>query len=109
MPDDVKIVVLGSCGGYKNLSTILKSSPNAHIISTKEIGFGDINGPILNYLHQNFQSGKVLDWRAMWATLNKTFSKDKNKAVRESWENYIPPYKNLGAIFIKAYNKKMAE
>ena len=51
MPDDVKIVVLGSCGGYKNLSTILKSSPNAHIISTKEIGFGDINGPILNYLH----------------------------------------------------------
>jgi len=109
MPDDVKIVVLGSCGGYKNLSTILKSSPNAHIISTKEIGFGDINGPILNYLHQNFQSGKVLDWRAMWATLNKTFSKDKSKTVRESWENYIPPYKNLGAIFIKAYNKKMAE
>ncbi|MBP6431593.1 MAG: hypothetical protein KA319_07500 [Ferruginibacter sp.] len=109
MPDDVKIIVLGSCGGYKNLSTILKNSPNAHIISTKEIGVGDINRPILNYLHQNFQSSKVLDWRTMWATLHKTFSKDPSKAVRESWENYIPPYKNLGAIFIKAYNRKVAE
>ena len=27
-------------------------------------------------------------------------------AIRESWEDYIPPYRNLGAIFIKAYNKK---
>jgi hypothetical protein len=45
----------------------------------------------------------------MWAALSKTFSKDPSKAVRESWENYIPPYKNLGAIFIKAYNKKVAE
>jgi hypothetical protein len=109
MPDDVKIIILGSCGGYKNLSTILKNSPNAHIISTKEIGVGDINRPILNYLHQNFQSSKVLDWRTMWASLSKTFSKDPSKAVRESWENYLPPYKNLGAIFIKAYNRKMVE
>jgi hypothetical protein len=109
MPDDVKIIVLGSCGGYKNLSIILKNSPNAHIISTKEIGVGDINRPILNYLHQNFQSSKLLDWRTMWAALGKTFSKDPSKAVRESWENYIPPYKNLGAIFIKAYNRKVVE
>ncbi len=109
MPDDAKIIVLGSCGGYKNLSTILKNSPNAHIISTKEIGVGDINRPILNYLHQNFQSSKVLDWRTMWATLGKLFIKDPSKAVRESWENYIPPYKNLGAIFIKAYNTKVGE
>ena len=43
----------------------------------------------------------------MWASLTKLFSADQNKTLLESWEDYIPPYKNLGAIFIKAYNKKM--
>jgi hypothetical protein len=107
MPGDAKIVVLGSCGGYKNLNQILDICPDAHIISTKEIGKGDINKPVINYLNQNILAGKTIDWRQMWASLTKVFSKDPNKEVRESWESYVPPYKNLGAIFIKAYNKKM--
>ncbi|MEO6489319.1 MAG: hypothetical protein ABIO04_05195 [Ferruginibacter sp.] len=107
MAGDAKIVVLGSCGGYKNLNDIIDNNPDAHIISTKEIGAGEINRPILNYLNQAFESGNTLSWKPMWATLTKLFSTDPNKAVRESWEDYIPPYKNLGAIFIKAYNKKM--
>ena len=107
MPDNVKIVVLGSCGGYKNLNKILETSPDAHIISTKEIGAGDINKPILNYLNQAMRSGNTIAWRDMWHSLSSLFSRDPNKNVRESWENYIPPYRNLGAIFIKAYNKKM--
>jgi hypothetical protein len=109
MPGDAKIIVLGSCGGYKNLNRILSLCPDAHIVSTKEIGKGDINRPILNYLNQNFVSGKPLMWVDMWASLTKFFSKDPSAAVRESWDDYIPPYKNLGAIFIKAYNKKMDE
>lgn len=107
MAGDAKIVVLGSCGGYKNLNDIIENNPEAHIISTKEIGAGEINRPILNYLNQVFESGTTLSWKPMWASLTKLFLNDPNKAVRESWEDYIPPYKNLGAIFIKAYNKKM--
>ncbi len=107
MPPTAKIVVLGSCGGYKNLNQILEVCPDAHIITTKEIGKGDINKPILNYLNQIFVSGKVLAWKDMWASLTKFFSTDPNREVRESWDDYVPPYKNLGAIFIKAYNKKM--
>ena len=106
MNGSAKIILLGSCGGYKNLSEILEISPDAHIISTKEIGKGDINKPIINYLNQSFASGKQLVWKDMWAALTKTFYADSNKAMRESWDDYIPPYKNLGAIFIKAYNKK---
>ncbi|MCP9751639.1 hypothetical protein [Ferruginibacter sp. HRS2-29] len=107
MPGDAKIVVLGSCGGYQNLSEILEISPDAHIISTKEIGAGDINRPILNYLNQSFLSGDKLSWKAMWSSLGKLFSSDPSRMIRESWEDYIPPYKNLGAIFIKAYHKQM--
>ena len=104
---NAKVILLGSCGGYKNLSEILEISPDAHIISTKEIGKGDINKPIINYLNQSFMSGKMLVWKDMWAALSKIFYTDVNKAMRESWDDYIPPYKNLGAIFIKAYNKQM--
>ncbi|HMG83657.1 MAG TPA: hypothetical protein VK559_11525 [Ferruginibacter sp.] len=107
MPSTAKIIVLGSCGGYKNLNEILDICPDAHIISTKEIGKGDINKPILNYLNQDFISGKTIIWQDMWTSLSKYFAADSNKDVRDSWDNYIPPYKNLGAIFIKAYNKKI--
>lgn len=107
MAGDAKIVVLGSCGGYQNLNKILEICPDAHIISTKEIGAGDINRPILNYMNQTLSSGANLSWKAMWQSLDKIFSVDQSKAVRDSWDDYIPPYKNLGAIFLKAYTKKM--
>ena len=41
----------------------------------------------------------------MWDDLSLFFAKQP-KDIKEAWEDYIPPYKNLGAIFIKAYNKK---
>ncbi len=107
MVPDAKIVVLGSCGGYQNLNQIISTCPDAHIISTKEIGKGDINRPILNYLNQSVASGKPLVWKDMWTSLTKLFYSDGNKGMRESWDDYVPPYKNLGAIFIKAYHKKM--
>ncbi|MBS1741823.1 MAG: hypothetical protein JST81_02205 [Bacteroidetes bacterium] len=107
MPGDAKIVVLGSCGGYKNLNTILEICPDANIISTKEIGTGSITQPIQNYLNQSMISGNKIVWKDMWNTLTKSFSKDPSREKRDSWDDYIPPYKNLAAIFIKAYNKKM--
>lgn len=109
MPSFAKVVVLGSCGGFQNLNQILEVSPDAHIISTKEIGKGDINKPILNYLNQSFISGKTLSWRDMWKSLSSFFGNDPSRDVRESWEDYIPPYRNLGAIFLKAYHKQTAE
>ncbi len=108
MPENAKIVVLGSCGGYQNLNQILEISPDAHIVSTKEIGAGDINRPILNYMNQTFITDTTLSWKKMWQSLTKTFSTDPSMAIRESWDDYVPPYKNLGAIFIKAYHKKTA-
>lgn len=107
MTGNAKIIVLGSCGGYKNLSQILTICPDANIISTKEIGKGDINKPIINYLNQAFMAGNTIVWKDMWGAMTKVFYADPNKEIRESWDDYIPPYKNLGAIFIKAYNLKM--
>lgn len=41
-----KIVILGSCGGYHNLSTILQQSEDAHIISSKQTGSMHVNDPL---------------------------------------------------------------
>ena len=109
MAGNAKIVMLGSCGGFKNLNDIIRANPDAHIISTKEIGAGDINRPILNYLNQSFESGSKLVWKNMWASLTKLFTEDPINAIRESWDDYIPPYKNLGAIFLKGYNNLLQE
>lgn len=107
MPDNAKIVIVGSCGGFKNISQILKFSPDANIISTKEIGKGDINTSVLTCLNQNLMTGKTLVWKNMWGTLTRQFA--GNADTKESWEDYIPPYRNLGVIFMKAYNKKILD
>jgi len=105
MAGDAKIVVLGSCGGYKNLNKLIDINPEAHIISTKEIGTGNINQVITNKLNQILLSGKPVAWKGFWDDLSVYFAKQP-KDIKEAWDDYIPPYKNLGAIFIKAYNKK---
>ncbi|MEO5501024.1 MAG: hypothetical protein ABIR31_06225 [Ginsengibacter sp.] len=104
LPENAKIIMLGSCGGYQNLKTILKYAPEAHIISTKQTGTKNVNKPIIEALDNAFQTGSNIDWRQMWASLTSSFNKAP-KDVRETFEDYIPPQKNLGALFIKAFNK----
>jgi len=105
LPETAKIIMLGSCGGYQNLKTILKYAPEAHIISTKETGAMDVNKPIIDALDNTLRGGKNIDWRQMWASLEIQFS-HASQQIRETFEDYIPPQKNLGALFIKAYNKE---
>jgi len=96
--------MLGSCGGFHNLANVLDKAPDAHIISTKQIGTYMVNDPIIRNMNEYLLAGKRVDWLEMWQTLGKFFA---NKSVREKelFSDYIPPNKNLGAIFIKAYRK----
>jgi len=104
LPENAKIIMLGSCGGYQNLKTILDYAPEAHIISTKQTGAMNVNKPIIDALDNTFRTGKNIDWRQMWDNLSASFAKAP-KSTRETFDDYIPPQKNLGALFIKAYQK----
>jgi len=104
LPSSADIVVLGSCGGYNNLNEVLNISENAHIISSKQVGTKTVNEPILQAINNSLLAGKNIDWIAIWKELSVRFQKD---AAKEMFDDYIPPYKNLGAIFIKAYRKSM--
>ncbi len=97
-----KIVFMGSCGGYHLIHDILKNAPGAHIIASKQIGKTAINQPFFNLLMEKLRNGNNVEWNSFW--------KELNKVVRvEGLEDYIPPHKNLGAIFIKAYKKAMGD
>ncbi|GAA4452795.1 hypothetical protein [Rurimicrobium arvi] len=100
--DKTKVVVLGSCGGYHNLSTILTNSPDAQIISTKQTGAMAVNEPILRALNDNLGEGTDVNWVNMWKRLDGEF---KGKPAESTFRDYVPPHKNLGAIFIKAYRR----
>jgi hypothetical protein len=91
-----KIVFMGSCGGFHLIDVILHKSEDAHIIASKQIGKTAINRPFFELLTDKIRNGNNIDWIPFW----KEF---KTKAGTEGFEDYIPPYKNLGAIFIKAY------
>ncbi len=104
LSENAKIIMLGSCGGYKNLDSILTYAPEAHIISTKQTGAKNVNKPIIEALDNTLRSGNNIDWREMWSGLENTFSKT-SREIRETFEDYIPPQKNLGALFIKAYSR----
>ena len=104
MPQSAKIIMLGSCGGYNNLKQILDYAPDAHIISTKQIGARDVNKPIIEALNNTLRNGRNIDWRQMWADLEILFTKE-GRDKKDLFDDYIPPHKNLGALFIKAYTK----
>jgi hypothetical protein len=70
---------------------------------SKQIGKQVINQPFMDLLNEKLRNGNGIDWVPFW----KEF---QNKAGKvEGFDDYIAPYKNLGAIFIKAYKSQMGE
>jgi hypothetical protein len=98
-----KVVLLGSCGGYHNMNGVLKVCPYAHIIATKQVGSGTINQPMIIYLTDLLQQGKNLNWPQIWKEFTIRFKSNN------MFDDYVPPHKNLGAIFIMTYNKVMEQ
>jgi hypothetical protein len=96
-------VFLGSCGGYHLIHDVLTLAPDAHIIASKQIGMTAINQPFINLINEKLRTGNNIDWIPFWNEFRKAVG------PRQEFEDYIPPHKNLGAIFIKAYKTQMGD
>jgi hypothetical protein len=105
MPSSAKLVLLGSCGGYQRLNEVLEIAPGAHIISSKQIGTGVINQGLINVISEDIRMGKNLKWPSLWNNLAVRFS----GSSKEKFDDYVPPHKNLGAIFITAFQTAMQQ
>ena len=103
--DNTQVFVLGSCGGYHSISTIIERSNDASIISAKQIGTMHVNNPMLKLIADDIREGKDIEWQNIWERLGGQVK--GNPKAYERFMDYIPPHKNLGAIFIKTYNRIM--
>lgn len=97
-----KLFVLGSCGGYHNLSGVIQRAPEAHIISSKQIGVQGVNNPMLKRIADAVREGRDVEWAQIWTDLDKQL-KGSESYIR--FVDYIPPHKNVGAVFIRSYMK----
>lgn len=98
---NTRVVMLGSCGGYHNLGTVLDHSPDAQIISSKQIGAMAVNEPIIKAINDDLLAGKDIDWPILWTGVQSSL----RQPALATFSEYVPPHKNLGAIFIKAYRR----
>jgi hypothetical protein len=105
LASSAKLIILGGCGGYQNLNQVLAICPGAHIISTKQVGTGIINKGLLNEISEALRLGQSLNWPSLWKKMSNQFKAQ----LKESFNDYVPPHKNLGAIFITAYQKKISQ
>jgi len=94
-----KLVLLGSCGGYQKLAAVLKHAPETQVIASKQIGKGVINAALLSQIAETLEKGQDIVWRALWKQMNVQLK----GAAKTSFQDYIPPYKNIGLMLLKTY------
>lgn len=98
LPTSAQFVYLGSCGGYNDVSKVFHANPDAHIISTRNIGSKYVNDPIINTINAEMLANKDLDWNQLWKVFGTSIT---NKNAKDLFSSYIPPNKYIGIMFIR--------
>jgi len=99
MTNSNKVAILGSCGGYQNISKAMENALDVHIISTKQVGTMAVNTVLIQEISETIRAGKDIVWMDVWKQIAIKLKSNPQ------FKDYIPPYKNLGARFIRAYNE----
>ncbi len=94
---DNSLMFIGSCGGYQNIDLLLKISPNAQIISTKETGAMAVNDPLLYHMNESIRQGKPIQWEHEQKYLNSLGSEDK--------AGYLLPHNNTALLMQAKLNE----
>jgi len=92
-----KVAILGSCGGYHQVAEALENAQDVQIVSTKQIGTMSVNDVLIKDMAELLRTQGNLNWKPFWLDLEKKLKSNPK------FYDYIPPYKNLGAMLIKAY------
>jgi len=98
----MKLAILGSCGGYKNILTVAEKSPAAQIVATKQVGSKLINDPMIQLVNDQLLQAKDIYWPDLWATMGANFN--KSAFTRDLFAEYVPPYRNLSLFVIRLFN-----
>lgn len=92
-----KFIFLGSCGGFYKISLALERAPNAQTLATKQIGSKSVNDPVFKAFNEELRRGNNINWKNFWGTMESRLSSNN------LFYDYVPPHKNISALFIRAY------
>jgi len=107
IPDIARIVNLGSCGGFNNITSVLERAPDAHILVTKGMGSMFVNDVLFKQINEQILSNRSLYWSTVWKKATRDFKLDKSvkgKKAARYFKNYVAPHQNIGTQIIRAYN-----
>lgn len=95
------LIHLGSCGGFHNLGTALSKSPDAHVISSQQVGSMFVNDPLLFSINESIRTRGEVVWGQQQTRLDSLTSTHR--------ESYILPDCNVAALMQMRYNQLKAE
>ena len=102
VPASARFIFVGSCGGFYKINIALRKAPDAHIISTRQVGVKQINDPIFFGFNEYVRQGKDINWKLFWDDMNAKLGKNS------LFSDYVPPHKNLESLFVRAYYQIMS-
>lgn len=94
---DTRFIYLGSCGGYDDLQNVLKLSPHAQVIATREIGTMNVNDPLLYHINESIRTEQDVNWKKEQTYLDGLASEGKH--------GYILPHRNNVLMMQQQLNK----
>jgi len=99
---NTQLAILGSCGGYTEIFEVLDKSPDAQVISTKQIGSREVNEPIIRLMNEKLLNQQDLAWSDMWQQLDTQLK--NRKTAYDYFQEYVPPYKNIALLVATLYH-----
>ena len=96
---DTRIIFLGSCGGYNNISSALKNTENTTpIISTTSTGTKYVNDPLLRIINEHILHKDKLTWKQVWEEAGNSIKDNR-------FSGYVRPDLNKYSVWISTINK----
>ena len=65
-----------------------------------------VTDPIIKAVQERLLAGKDINWIEIWTELGLLM---KTPALMDKFNDYVPPHKNMGALFLKAFKIQMQE
>ncbi len=85
LPDSVKLLVLGSCGGYATADKIMAAHPDIQMLSTKKTGTKLVNDTILRAMEDEIRDQEEMRWSDFWKVVTGKLGQNPD------FGNYVSP------------------
>ncbi|MBU2523808.1 hypothetical protein KKG71_01270 [Patescibacteria group bacterium] len=101
IPKDVKLVVWGGCGFYKNFMQVLKKTKNLrYLVSTRRLGTTNVNNTLISQINNGLLRNRVINWKSLWKSSKRKLAR---RIDRYRLTGYMRPDKHLGVTYYLAH------